>query len=55
MTICQKPHRYSREFDELPGDQSFTVNGRHKCAGCAFELGHQLGLNRVDALNIDFS
>lgn len=36
--ICHKAHRYEDYFESLPKYQG-TVS-RHKCAGCAFELGY---------------
>ncbi len=41
--ICYKNHRYAPILDTLPDDQS--GNGRHKCAGCAYEQGLIDGLN----------
>lgn len=40
--ICKNPHRYDSAFDYLSDNQGQT--GRHKCAGCAFELGRQHAL-----------
>jgi hypothetical protein len=40
---CNKQHKYAAIFAGLsdsPGDI-----GRHKCAGCAYELGFEAGLN----------
>lgn len=52
MAICRKPHRYDvPEFEQLPADQG--GDGRHKCAGCAFDLGVQHGRARMDRLVID--
>lgn len=36
MHICNKRHRYNPMFSVLPENQGQT--GRHRCAGCAFEL-----------------
>jgi len=35
---CQEPHRYDPFFAELNSDQSNPY--RHRCAGCAYELGY---------------
>lgn len=40
--ICKNPHRYDASFDYLADYQGQT--GRHKCSGCAFELGHHHAL-----------
>ncbi len=37
MATCQDTHRYNSLFSALPEDQSYPF--RHKCAGCAYELG----------------
>lgn len=56
MSICNHQHRYNPIFESLPQDQSYlNIEGRHKCAGCAYELGYQQGLNRVQSININFS
>ena len=52
--ICNKPHRYNQEFELLPDDQS-KFNGRHKCVGCAYDRGYELGLARAQELSIDYS
>lgn len=36
--ICTNQHRYLPELEHLPESQSGA--GRHKCAGCAYELGY---------------
>ncbi|MDE9483638.1 hypothetical protein [Xenorhabdus bovienii] len=41
MSTCQDAHRYNSLFQALPEDQSYPF--RHKCAGCAYELGFQAG------------
>lgn len=43
MDVCNKEHRYADYFDKLP--QAQGDEGRHKCAGCAYELGFEAGLN----------
>ncbi|HGJ5866823.1 MULTISPECIES: hypothetical protein [Arsenophonus] len=40
--ICQKPHRYNQLFTSLSNNQG--QNSRHKCAGCAYELGRHHAL-----------
>ena len=52
--ICQKQHRYNPDFESLPNDQSH-FNGRHKCAGCAYEHGYKLGTTKAQSLEIDFN
>ncbi|MEN4542796.1 MULTISPECIES: hypothetical protein [Pantoea] len=42
MATCQDAHRYNSLFNALPEDQSYPF--RHKCAGCAYELGFSAGL-----------
>lgn len=46
---CQKDHRYDTSYNRLPKDQGDFA--RHKCAGCAYEVGFDLGLRRV--MNVD--
>lgn len=36
-TICKQKHRYEKQFTYLAENQGQT--GRHKCAGCAYDLG----------------
>ncbi|QMD26325.1 hypothetical protein HVZ46_17985 [Citrobacter freundii] len=43
MQTCQNAHRYNSLFRALPEDQSYPF--RHKCAGCAYELGFNAGFN----------
>lgn len=43
QTICNKPHRYNEYLNDLPDDQSGS--GRHKCPGCALEMGFEDGFN----------
>ncbi|MEN4543778.1 hypothetical protein ABEG75_11590 [Pantoea agglomerans] len=35
--ICKQSHRRNQMFEVLPENQGQT--GRHKCAGCAYDLG----------------
>jgi hypothetical protein len=39
-------------FETLPDDQG--RGGRHKCAGCAYDKGYQLGLLREENISMDF-
>lgn len=43
--ICQKEHRYYEEFASLPYAQDNQNQGRHVCAGCAYEQGVRDGLD----------
>ena len=43
--ICDKEHRYLENLKDLPDNQK-TDEGRHKCAGCAYEKGLEDGLQR---------
>lgn len=47
MAICEKDHRYSPQFDKLNAEQG--GDGRHKCAGCAYDQGFDDGLNGRNA------
>ncbi len=38
MSICQSEHRYLPDLEDLPESQG--GEGRHKCAGCAYEKGY---------------
>lgn len=48
---CQLPHRYDASFENLPDDQG--GNGRHKCAGCAYDRGYQAGKNLQSNVTLD--
>lgn len=50
---CQLPHRYEIEFETLPDDQG--GNGRHKCAGCAYDRGYQAGIQLQDNVTLDLN
>ena len=50
---CQQQHRYNSNFESLPHDQS-KFNGRHKCAGCAYDEGYSLGISKAHSINISF-
>lgn len=54
MSLCNHQHRYDPDFESLPEDQS-KFNGRHKCAGCAYEQGYQMGGCREHSISIDFT
>ena len=41
--ICNKKHRFDKDFDLLPEAQDDRNGGRHICAGCAYELGQSDG------------
>ena len=49
--ICFKDHRNDERFIDLPIDQGGV--GRHKCAGCAYELGFKDGKDRKEHIYID--
>lgn len=49
---CDKEHRYNTMFENLPDDQG--GNGRHKCAGCAYEKGRQDALSK-NVLTVDLN
>ncbi|MBP2847414.1 hypothetical protein J8655_18375 [Dickeya oryzae] len=51
---CQQNHRYNQDFSNLPDDQS-KFSGRHKCAGCAYDKGYALGIDREKSLHIDYA
>lgn len=48
---CNQDHRNWPFFESLPHDQGGY--GRHKCAGCAYELGYQAGLERQEVIHLD--
>ncbi|ORF44546.1 hypothetical protein [Gilliamella apicola] len=43
LQICKKLHRYGILFKSLPEYQG--TFSRHKCAGCAYELGYFHAIN----------
>jgi len=51
MSTCKQQHRHWPFLESLPHDQGGY--GRHKCAGCAYELGYQAGARRDERLHID--
>ena len=50
VATCQKPHRNNPYFSQLPKDQGDF--SRHKCAGCAYELGYQAGYVKQTVLDM---
>lgn len=50
MANCNLSHRDDPFFGQLPKDQGDF--GRHKCAGCAYTLGYQMGLEKRTNINI---
>ena len=48
---CKKSHRHEQKFETLTLDQGGS--GRHKCAGCAYDLGYKDGLKRLEKIHID--
>ena len=50
MTVCKHNHRYEATFRDLPVDQGGV--GRHKCAGCAYELGRTRSLLDFESLPV---
>ena len=51
--ICNNNHRYDLLFGDLPLNQG--GNGRHKCAGCAYEQGFLAGLRKDVSCFLDLS
>ncbi|OUR74281.1 hypothetical protein A9Q78_01375 [Methylophaga sp. 41_12_T18] len=51
MEICSGEHRHWPFFESLPKDQGGI--GRHKCAGCAYEKGYELGFIREEELSMN--
>lgn len=47
---CNDIHRYNPQFLVLPDFQG--GRGRHKCAGCAYEAGYKLGLERSEQFKL---
>lgn len=50
MATCQNPHRHDPYFSKFPKDQGDF--SRHKCAGCAYELGYQAGYVKQSSLDM---
>ena len=51
MPTCNENHRYEERFADLPYDQG--GDGRHKCSGCAYERGFDLGRVRAENITMD--
>jgi len=49
--ICKQSHRRNQMFEVLPENQGQT--GRHKCAGCAYDLGKWHAMIGVPKSNDD--
>lgn len=49
---CQKDHSNIAAILNGLSDGQYKA-GRHKCAGCAYELGYQDGLKRIEQINIE--
>ncbi|RKH12499.1 hypothetical protein D7V77_41135 [Corallococcus sp. CA041A] len=49
--ICKKDHRHEQMFLQLPNSQG--GDGRHKCAGCAYETGLAAGRERQEKVDLD--
>lgn len=45
--ICEQDHRYDGAFARLPDSQA-NAEGRHRCAGCAYDQGHADGLAGIE-------
>jgi len=48
---CKQDHRYTESFKALPDDQGGV--GRHKCAGCAYDIGFKAGEKKDSTVSID--
>ena len=57
--ICNKKHRYLKEYDKLPDAQDNQYGDRHICAGCAYEEGLKDALEgnqqKVDISHLPYS
>ena len=51
MPICEKEHRNWPVFESLPYDQG--GQGRHRCAGCAYERGFEMGRKRSETIELE--
>ncbi len=49
---CQKDHSNIASILNGLSEGQYKA-GRHKCAGCAYELGYQDGLKRKENVNIE--
>lgn len=52
IKTCQNIHRFDKRFADLPAYQGSSE--RHRCSGCAYELGYTEGMKRQTLLNVDF-
>ncbi len=50
---CQDDHRYLPLLESLPLDQG--KDGRHKCAGHAYDAGFKAGENRLESLQLNLN
>jgi len=55
--VCKEEHRYLPDLEDLPDSQA--GEGRHKCAGCAYEQGYDDAFEgrgrHLDAAKLDES
>ena len=51
--VCEQEHRYEDMFSSLPDDQG--KDGRHKCAGCAYERGYASGKLLQENVSLDLA
>lgn len=49
--LCKSTHRYEDKLNTLPLDQGGV--GRHRCCGCAFELGFRQGTQRSESFDMN--
>ena len=42
--ICNRQHRYLKDYEHLPDSQDNRNGDRHICAGCAYEEGLRDGM-----------
>jgi len=50
LSLCTLNHRYENKFESLPHDQG--GDGRHRCAGCAYEEGFRAGKLRQENVSM---
>jgi hypothetical protein len=50
---CKSAHRFDTKFAHLLPTQAGA--GRHRCAGCAYEMGRAAGLARAEVFVVDFT
>ncbi|WP_261160876.1 hypothetical protein [Serratia fonticola] len=51
MSVCNNSHVKDPYFSRLPKDQGGF--SRHKCAGCAYEVGYKAGLSKQTVLDLE--